>query len=173
MPSSGKTELTLRPLSLVGIIDDSVRIIREQAEQAGIALTVRIAEELPLVDGDATRLRQVLLNLLSNAIKFTPAGGRIAVSAGRGVDAVELAVSDTGIGMAPEDIPKALEPFGQIESSTTRKYGGTGLGLPISKMFTEQHGGRLQIDSNLGRGTTVTVRLPLSAEQLPSLAMAI
>ncbi len=170
---SGKTELTLRPLSLAGIIDDSVRIIREQAESAGIALTVEIEEELPLIDGDATRLRQVLLNLLSNAIKFTAAGGRVVVSAGRGIDAVELAVSDTGIGMAPEDIPKALEPFGQIESSTTRKYGGTGLGLPISKMFTEQHGGRLQIESTLGRGTTVTVRLPLSAEQLPPLAMAI
>jgi signal transduction histidine kinase len=170
---SGKTELTLRPVSLAGIIDDSVRIIREQAESAGIALTVRIENELPLVDGDATRLRQVLLNLLSNAIKFTPAGGRVLVTADRGDEAVLLAVSDTGIGMAPEDIPKALEPFGQIESSTTRKYGGTGLGLPISKMFAEQHGGRLQIESTPGRGTTVTVQLPISAEQLPTLAMAI
>jgi signal transduction histidine kinase len=127
-------------------------------------MTCDIDAGVPAVDGDATRLRQVLLNLLSNAIKFTPSGGRIVVSAQRTGDCVSLAVNDSGIGMAAKDIPKAFEPFGQIDSSIARKYGGTGLGLPLSKMFAELHGGALTIASVPGQGTTVTVTLPAAPE---------
>ena len=105
-------------------------------------------------------MKQLLLNLLSNAVKFTPAGGKITVSVGRIDEGVRIAVSDTGIGMAASDIPKALEPFSQVDSSITRKYGGTGLGLPLSRLFAELHGGRLEIESAPSRGTTVTVILP-------------
>ena len=120
-----------------------------------------IEPQLPTVQGDATRLRQVLLNLLSNAIKFTPASGTIMVSAQRFSDEIILSVRDSGIGMAAKDIPTALAPFGQIDSSLARKYGGTGLGLPLSKMFVEMHGGDLSIESAPGLGTTVTIRLPI------------
>jgi signal transduction histidine kinase len=95
------------------------------------------------------------------------------VSAECCAEGIRIAVSDTGIGMAAKDIPKALEPFSQIDSSMTRKYGGTGLGLPLSKLFAELHGGRLNIESELGRGTTVTVTLPAPVAQAPPLAVAV
>jgi two-component system cell cycle sensor histidine kinase PleC len=157
---SGKTELHLKRLELREVIDEATRIVQEQADSSGITLKVSVDADLPAVDGDATRLRQVLLNLLSNAIKFTPAGGDIVVAAQRAGDLVSFSVRDSGIGMAAKDIPKAFEPFGQVDSSIARKYGGTGLGLPLSKMFAELHGGVLGIESILGKGTTVTVSLP-------------
>jgi signal transduction histidine kinase len=160
---SGKTELHLKRLELREVIDEAMRIVQEQADSSGIAVTISVDSDLPTINGDATRLRQVLLNLLSNAIKFTPAGGDIVVSAQRAGDLVSFSVQDSGIGMAAKDIPKAFEPFGQVDSSIARKYGGTGLGLPLSKMFAELHGGVLGIESVLGKGTTVTVSLPAAA----------
>jgi len=109
---------------------------------------------------------------LSNAIKFTPAGGRIVVSAQRTGDCISVSVRDSGIGMAANDIPKAFEPFGQVDSSHARKYGGTGLGLPLSKMFVELHGGGLAIESVLGEGTIVTVSLPTAPLELHALKAA-
>ena len=170
---SGKAELNLRPTRIADIVEDCMRIVAEQAKSGEIDLTRRIDPNIPVIEGDATRLRQLLLNLLSNAIKFTSAGGRILVAAESSEAGLRLAVSDTGIGMAPKDIPKALEPFSQIDSSVTRKYGGTGLGLPLSKLFAEMHGGSLVIESAPGRGTTVSVYLPAAAaERPPRLALA-
>jgi signal transduction histidine kinase/HAMP domain-containing protein len=169
---SGKTELHLQRLELHEVIDGATRIIKEQADSAGISMTSSIEPDLPAVDGDPTRLRQLLLNLLSNAIKFTPAGGRIAVLAQRAGDGLSITVQDSGIGMDPKDIPKAFEPFGQIDSSIARKYGGTGLGLPLSKMFAELHGGGLAIESALGEGTTVTVSLPAAPPEPDALRAA-
>jgi len=148
-------------------------MIAAQAQTAGTELTCEIDPGLPPIDGDATRLKQLLLNLLSNAVKFTPAGGRITVSVGRDAEGIRIAVADSGIGMAAEDIPKALEPFSQVDSSITRKYGGTGLGLPLSRLFAEQHGGRLEIESALGCGTTVSVILPLPQRPAQPLAIAV
>lgn len=105
-------------------------------------------------------MKQVLINLLSNAVKFTQAGGRVIVAADADESGVRFIVRDTGIGMRPEDIPKALSPFGQIDSALARQYAGTGLGLPLAKELVELHGGHLRIDSELGRGTTVTITLP-------------
>ncbi len=157
---SGKAEIELLPMQLGDVVDDAVQIIAAQAKAAETELTCEIDPCLPPIDGDATRMKQLLLNLLSNAVKFTPAGGKITVSVGRIDEGVRIAVSDTGIGMAASDIPKALEPFSQVDSSITRKYGGTGLGLPLSRLFAELHGGRLEIESAPSRGTTVTVILP-------------
>jgi two-component system cell cycle sensor histidine kinase PleC len=169
---SGKTELHLKRLELSEVIDDAMRIVKEQADSAGIALTSAVEPDLPAIDGDATRLRQVLLNLLSNAIKFTPAGGLILVSAQRHDDRIDLTVRDSGIGMEAKDIPTAFEPFGQIDSSLARKYGGTGLGLPLSKMFAELHGGGLAIVSVPGKGTIVTVTLPAASPERSALRAA-
>src|SRR5581483_9129369 len=109
---------------------------------------------------DERRVRHVLLNLLSNALKFTPTGGEVQISAARTPDGVAVSVSDTGIGIAPEDLPKALERFGQIDSSLGRKYQGTGLGLPLAKKLMELHGGTLTLESAVGVGTTALVIFP-------------
>jgi signal transduction histidine kinase len=117
--------------------------------------------KLPPIRADERRLRQVLINLLSNAVKFTPAGGQVSIAAE--ADAKRgflIRVKDTGVGIKPEDIPTALEPFGQVDSSLVRNHEGTGLGLPLSRALVELHGGRLDIESEVGVGTTVTVALP-------------
>jgi signal transduction histidine kinase len=105
-------------------------------------------------------LKQVLLNLVSNAIKFTPAGGRIEVAARSGAEHIIIEVTDTGIGIAPEDLATALAPFGQVDSKLTRRFGGTGLGLPLTKALVELHGGRFELHSALGAGTTARILLP-------------
>jgi two-component system cell cycle sensor histidine kinase PleC len=115
-----------------------------------------------VLQADSKRMRQILLNLLSNAVKFTPEGGTVSVCAGRRDGAYVIAVSDTGIGMASEQIPKALERFGQIDSSLSRRHEGTGLGLPLTKCLVELHGGTLTIDSTVNKGTTVIASLPES-----------
>jgi signal transduction histidine kinase len=110
---------------------------------------------------DPLRMRQILFNLLSNAIKFTPAGGRVEVSTTRGPDgSLRIAVSDTGIGMSGEETSTALEPYGQVRNDFTRTREGTGLGLPLVNALVDMHGGRLEIESEPGVGTTVTVVMP-------------
>jgi signal transduction histidine kinase len=115
---------------------------------------------LPLVRADRRRIRQILLNLMSNATKFTHPGGSVHVSARLTSEGMTISVADTGIGIAKEDIPKALERFGQVDSRLARKYQGTGLGLPLAKQLTELHGGRFDLKSAEGVGTTVTFTLP-------------
>lgn len=158
---SGKTELHIEPTSIAGIIDETLRLVQNQAEAANLLLDHEIEGDLPMVRADATRLRQVLLNLLSNAIKFTPGGGRISITA-HGIDGgVRIDVSDTGIGIAATDIPRALEPFGQVSNAMTRTHEGTGLGLPLSKSLIELHGAHFGIASALGSGTTVSIIFPV------------
>ncbi|TDI57020.1 MAG: ATP-binding protein, partial [Alphaproteobacteria bacterium] len=110
---------------------------------------------------DAQKLKQIMLNLLSNAVKFTPEEGTIEV----GVDvdregSFVLSVTDTGVGMSPDQIPEAMRPFGQVDNAISRESEGTGLGLPLTKSLVEAHGGTLEIESNLGVGTTITLRFP-------------
>jgi len=115
----------------------------------------------PLV-GDADRLQQVVWNLLSNAIKFTPKGGAIRISIKATPSGVEIAVMDSGIGMSQSELEKVAKPFVQLENWLVRKYEGTGLGLSIAKAFCELHGGRLEMVSAPGKGTTATIHLPAS-----------
>jgi len=139
----------------------SLSFVRPQAEVNQLALRTEIPEDLPLLYGDAHYFRQILINLLSNAVKFTPGYGTVTLRAGVDPDGwLRVSVSDTGIGIAEEDMWKALMPFAQVSSELSRKYEGTGLGLPLSKGFVELHGGTLEIESEQGRGTTVTVRFP-------------
>ena len=158
----GKMEIERKPTALADVTAEAVRIARGQAQTAGVTLDMTVRDAIPPVAGDHTRLRQVMLNLLSNAIKFTPRDGRVDVVLRRNGGVAEIEVRDTGIGMNEADIPMALEPFQQVDSSIARKYGGTGLGLPLCKLFVELHGGRFAIASAPDHGTAVTVTLPLS-----------
>jgi signal transduction histidine kinase len=142
------------------IVSDAVALVAVRARESGIALEVNVPSGLPALRGDARRIRQVLVNLLSNAVKFTEAGGEVKVAVVHRRDGMDVTVSDTGIGMAPEDIPTALARFGQIDRRLARKYEGTGLGLPLSKRLIELHGGTLTIESALDVGTVVTVSFP-------------
>jgi signal transduction histidine kinase len=117
---------------------------------------------LPPLWADEVRLKQILLNLLSNAVKFTPRGGRVSLSAAVSGDSVAIIVADSGIGMSSDDIPVALESFRQVESARSRKFEGTGLGLPLAKRLTELHGGTLLVESAPDQGTTVTVHMPVA-----------
>ncbi|MBI1212192.1 MAG: PAS domain-containing protein [Alphaproteobacteria bacterium] len=159
---AGKLELRESEVDVVSIIDDCLTLLRERAHTGRVRLdTVRPPADLPLLRADARAVKQLLLNLLSNAIKFTPEGGKVTVRAWRQEDGdVFLAVADTGIGMAPGDVEKALSPFGQIDSALARKHEGTGLGLPICRSLMELHGGELTVESELGKGTTMTARFP-------------
>ena len=157
---SGQLELHEEDIDLAQTIKACLRLVEPQAEMAKVALRMSIDDELRFIRADERRLRQILINLIANAVKFTPEGGRIEVSSYRSGDSQVIEVSDTGIGMAAKDVPKALEPFSQIDSSMTRKYGGTGLGLPLAKRLIELHGGTLSITSEVNVGTTISVIFP-------------
>lgn len=158
---AGAAELCEDLFDVRGLIKEPIRLLRDRAEQAGIEVSIAAAPNLPDIYGDEQLLKRGLLNLLSNAIKFTPSGGRVTVRAGAepGCDYL-ITVADTGIGIAPEDIDHVLTPFGQAENVLTRSHQGTGLGLPLVKSFVELHGGTLEIQSEPGVGTEVTLRLP-------------
>jgi signal transduction histidine kinase len=158
---AGKIELHEEEVPIAELFEATGRIVRERATVAKLEIEIDDGRALPPIQGDRRKLMQILVNLLSNAIKFTPEGGRVALSGRRDESGdVLLAITDTGIGMAPEELTKAMTPFGQIDSSLSRKYAGTGLGLPLASKLAELHGGAIAIDSTPGRGTTVTVRLP-------------
>ena len=110
--------------------------------------------------GDERKIKQILLNLLSNAVKFTPEGGRIGIGARQADGVVEISVSDTGVGIAPEDQPKIFEEFRQVGSDYTHKVEGTGLGLTLAKKFVELHGGKIWVESEVGKGSKFTFTLP-------------
>jgi signal transduction histidine kinase len=146
------------------LIGSSARELSALAIQNQVSLDVRRSEPGFELLVDPLRFRQVMNNLVSNAVKFTGAGGHVGVSARLRPDGqAEIAVRDTGVGMKPDDIPRALEPFQQIDGGLARSFPGTGLGLPIAKGLIEAHGGTLQIVSALGEGTAVTIRLPACA----------
>jgi len=157
---AGRGELQEETFDPATQIADTIKMMSAQAAKAKVALMGDIASDLPCLKGDQRRIRQVLLNLLSNALKFTPAGGKVTLRLFRSEHGLVLQVTDTGIGIAPSDFHKALEPFGQIDSSLARKYDGIGLGLPLTRQMVELHGGTLELDSVVGHGTTVTITLP-------------
>jgi protein-histidine pros-kinase len=157
---SGRLELREEIVSIGETIEACRRIVTAMAETAGVTLLVDVPGALPLIRSDRVRFQQILLNLMSNAVKFTPSGGRVSVSAAVHPQGAVIAVADTGIGMKQEDIPIALEPFRQIEGVMSRRFDGTGLGLPLAKALVELHGGSLDVESAPDVGTTVRVRLP-------------
>jgi signal transduction histidine kinase len=165
---AGRFELSEFMIDLREVAASCNRLMRERARTAGLDLAMDMPVNLPLVYADEIKIKQVLLNLLSNAVKFTARGGRIRMTACHAGDGgVVFAVADTGIGMRAEDIPVALEPFRQVDSLLARKYEGTGLGLPLAKSIVEHHGGRMWIESEPGKGTTVFFSLPAERSVTP------
>ncbi len=158
---ANRLELRDGPVDLTLLLGSCTRLLRERARRGGLELSVAVEDGIPEIRADAGKLKQIMLNLMTNAVKFTPAGGRIAVTARRVHHHVELVVEDSGIGIAAKDIARALTPFMQaMPRAGLSTEEGTGLGLPLAKRLAELHGGSLVLESELGRGTRVTVTLP-------------
>jgi len=157
---AGRMELELTDFDLLTALDNAVMLVRERAGRRAIALQMTVDAGLGQIQGDERKIRQVVLNLLSNAIKFTPEGGRIEVEAVPRDGSVEVSVSDTGVGIAPEDHEAVFEEFRQV-GMAERKAEGTGLGLTLCRKFIELHGGRIWVKSELGVGSTFTFTIPV------------
>jgi signal transduction histidine kinase len=158
---AGRMELELGTFDLTLAIDNALTLVRERAVRHGIALERRVDGRLGDFVGDERKLKQILVNLLSNAVKFTPEGGRVVVSAALADGGVEIAVRDTGVGIASEDQEAIFEEFRQVGTSYAQKREGTGLGLALTRRFVELHGGRINVQSEVGKGSTFTVTLPI------------
>jgi signal transduction histidine kinase len=164
---AGRMELHLESFALAPLIDDIVKTIEPLAAKSANQIALQSDLAIGTLHADQMRLRQALLNLMSNANKFTD-HGTIAIDARQGQEDsrnwVTISVADTGIGMTPEQMGKLFQEFSQADASTTRKYGGTGLGLAISKRFCQMMGGDITVESEPGRGSTFTIRLPRIVE---------
>ena len=165
---AGKLTLHYEAVSMKEIVEDAARLMRGRVEESGLKLLVD-APELPTIEADHRGLKQVVLNLLSNAVKFTPEGGDIVVALSReDDDRVRVAVTDTGIGIAAEDLTRLARPFEQVEGQHSKTTQGTGLGLALTKALIELHGGTLTLESEPGRGTTVSFDLPIRKPEQPA-----
>jgi two-component system cell cycle sensor histidine kinase PleC len=159
---AGKLQIERLPTRPGALLTESLMMLHLTAEAGKVELVVNgDASNWPVVEGDSLKLKQVFVNLIGNAIKFTPAGGRVTVSGETDDAALRIRIRDTGIGIGAQDIPLVQQPFYRVNSVLDGKHQGAGLGLPFAKSVVELHGGTLDIESELGAGTTVTVTLPL------------
>jgi two-component system phosphate regulon sensor histidine kinase PhoR len=159
----GKVSLRIERTALDEIVDSVIAIISPRAESGGVTLEAALPADLPMVRADRDRLAQILINLVDNAVKYTPAGGRVTVSADHAPpDVVEIAVRDTGVGIPAADLPRITERFYRVDKARSRELGGTGLGLAIVKHLVIAHGGELRIESELDKGTTVRFTLSVA-----------
>jgi signal transduction histidine kinase len=159
---AGQVELEVAPFSLQEALERGVVMVRERATKDGVRVALAADPDVDVVEGDERRIRQVIFNLVSNAVKFTPAGGAVDVSAAQVNGEVRVSVSDTGPGIAPEDHERIFEEFRQTETGVEQRE-GTGLGLALSKRLVELHGGRIWVDSEVGKGSTFVFTLPASS----------
>lgn len=159
---AGKMTINPQPIDPVDPVDAAVRMIRRKASDKEIEIVLDVQPGLPEIDADHRAIRQMVLNLVSNAIKFTNAGGRITVAVQQHGPDIRVSVTDTGIGIPADDLPRLSQPFEQATGSRDRNYEGTGLGLALTKSFAEMHGGSMSISSIEGEGTTVAFTLPIN-----------
>ena len=162
---AGSLQLHTVPVDLEELLQTSVEAVRFRAEAEGISVKLHVRDSLPEIEIDPTRISQVVANLLDNAISHTPEGGAVAVSCRTFSDAIEIAVSDTGSGISPEDLPYVFDRFYRTDPSRDRATGGAGLGLTIARRLVEAHGGALEASSEPGAGSTFTVQLPIVSPQ--------
>ncbi|HVJ13540.1 MAG TPA: GAF domain-containing protein [Burkholderiales bacterium] len=165
---AGRMELEVSSFDLPSALSNAMTLIRERAQRHGINLGLEVDERLGELSGDERKFKQIMLNLLSNAVKFTPDGGRVDVSARRYDGVIEVSVKDTGVGIAPEDHAAVFEEFKQVGRDRLRKAEGTGLGLALTKRFVELHGGDIRLESEPGKGSTFSFRLPLAGAARPA-----
>ena len=158
---AGRMELDLAPFNLSLAIESAISLIRERAGRHGISLSFAADDALGDFVADERKVRQILLNLLSNAVKFTPDGGRVEAKAVLAGDWADISVRDTGIGIAPEDQEAVFEEFRQVGGQHAQKREGTGLGLALAKRFVELHGGKIGVESEVGKGSIFTFTLPV------------
>ncbi|MGE5514447.1 MAG: ATP-binding protein [Bacteroidota bacterium] len=156
----GKVTLREEEVDVADVVQAAMRLAGHVASAKKQTLALRMADRFPRLRADERLLKQALLNIISNATKFTPEGGHVAVSADNIDGVITIVVKDDGVGIAPQDLPLVLQPFGQAENTLTPKHEGTGLGLPLAKGFMELHGGSLDLESEVGKGTSVTLRFP-------------
>jgi signal transduction histidine kinase len=156
---AGRMELDVTTFDVSAAIGNAMTLVRERAERRGLTLHCDVDAGLGEFRGDERKFKQIMLNLLSNAVKFTAEGGRIDVVARAQSPLVEVAVADTGAGIAPDDLPRVFEEFRQVGTDLRARAEGTGLGLPLSKRFVELHGGTIRVESALGKGSTFTFTL--------------
>jgi signal transduction histidine kinase len=159
----GKMELRPEVVDIDELISSCLILVKERAQKSRLTIEKDICEDAPLVFADAIKVKQIITNLLSNAVKFTPEDGKIKISVRlTELNEICVAVRDTGIGMDDDEIDTALEPFGQVDSSLTRKFEGSGLGLPLSRALADLHSARMQISSEPNVGTEVAIYFPES-----------
>lgn len=163
---AGKMKLSLANLPMKSLLSEISLLVADLVSKKKLEMHLEIAEDLPSIEADELRIREIIYNLLSNAVKFTPEGGRIGLQAERGDGEIIVVVWDSGVGIAPENIVKIFEGFFRVDTPYSRVTEGTGLGLPLSKKLVELHGGRLWVESDgLNKGTSVRFTLPIISRQ--------
>jgi signal transduction histidine kinase len=167
---AGRLELNIEPIDLRAALLSVLPVVKPRATDKRIKISTFLPTDLPLVAADAAKFGQILLNLLTNAVKYTHENGSVSVEARPQGDMVEIWVTDTGIGIAKEDIERIFQRFTQIDSSASRSQGGTGLGLAITKELVELHGGQIRVQSKLGKGSSFIFTMPISTQQPDPLA---
>ena len=165
-----KLQIDFEQTDVIKIIKVSLRMVMPRAEQSKVKIVEEVPTDLLLVVADQKRLKQVILNLLSNSVKFTPEGGTVTLKCWKDSDegTVTVQIKDTGVGMASQDLARALSPFGQVDNKLSRRYEGTGLGLPLTKKLVELMRGKFDIKSELSLGTTVTISFPIASNEVNS-----
>ena len=160
---AGQLEVDLAPMDFSKILEPCILFTQTKAKEKNITITRSIQPNMPPLMADPLRLKQILINLLSNAVKFTPDGGKVHIeAAAKDARFAAITVTDTGVGMGPEEIKTALRPFGQIETGLNRSNDGTGLGLPIAQALAQMHGGKLNVSSSKGHGTKIELLIPIA-----------
>ncbi len=162
---NGTLELRIEKIPVPGTVDEVISVIKEKAAKKNVVMVKNIDPQLKHIEADKDKIKQVFINLLENAVKFSkPEGGTVTITAKKEGDMARFSVSDTGIGIKEEDMGKLFQKFTQLETGTTRRYGGTGIGLAVAKQFVELHGGKIRAESKFGEGSTFTFMLPLNAK---------
>jgi signal transduction histidine kinase len=156
---AGRMELEVAPFDVGHALEAGIVMVKERASKKGIALALAVGDDVGRVEADERKIKQIVFNLLTNAVKFTSEGGQVTLSARRTHDAIEIAVADTGVGIAPEDLGKIFEEFGQARNQAGQTE-GTGLGLALVQRYAALHGGSVRVESTVGHGSTFTVSIP-------------
>jgi PAS domain S-box-containing protein len=162
--TAGKIRLAVEPVQVPALVAEALHTVRPAAEAKGVKIEVHTEPDLPLIPADPERLQQIIWNLLANAVRFTPRGGAVGVDVSRTESSVEIAVTDTGVGISREFMPYVFDRFRQADNGIAREHGGLGLGLAITRELVELHGGTIRVFSDgANHGTTFTVRLPVTS----------